>query len=357
MRRLRVLHRWLGLILALPLLCQGLTGFIMATEAGFAAGTAAASSDAPMQDVSAIIATAAAAGPAGLAPIRFRIGAEAVAGVDLAAHGQAPAARILIDPRSLAILGSRSEPDRLFRLAHALHETLLVEGPLGRSIVGWSGIGLLIMAVSGLALRWPRRFRFWAALAVPGGARGYRLWRELHGAAGFWLFALLLLQGISGVSLAFPEAARAALGLPPVTRTTVPPIASSEFDIDSVVAAAKAAAPNTALRDIRLPANPDRPISVALLPDGSTEGSPMVQIRLDPTGRIVSIDDPRRTPASALLSWLRALHEGHGFGPGWTALIAALGLLLPIQAASGAALWLRGSKRRAAAEIPERAGR
>jgi uncharacterized iron-regulated membrane protein len=350
MRKLRLIHRWIGLILVLPLICQGITGFILTATPLATRLTLpqAMQGDGPPHRVSDVVAAAQAAAPPGLVPSRYRVGANPIAGVDFVRPGKAAVeARIWVDPNSLATLPVSTDPDTVFHFAHDLHEVLLIEGSLGHSIIGWCGIGLFVMAATGLVLWWPLPGRILAAFTVSAKARGYRFQRELHGAAGIALFGLLLLQSVSGASMAFPETARSLVGAPAPAKLPARSAAAAAFDLDAAVAAAQTAVPDAALRDIRLPVVAGRPASVALLPDGSAEGAPMVLVRFDAAGNVANIDDPRHAGfGAALLAWLRTLHEGRGLGPGWTAVIAALGLLLPVSAMTGATMWLIRQRRR-----------
>jgi uncharacterized iron-regulated membrane protein len=360
MRKLRIVHRWIGLILVLPLISQGITGFILAATplASQLTLPAPTPGDGPPHPVSEVVAAAQAAAPPGLVPSRYRVGANPIASVDFVRPGKATvAARIWVDPVSLATRSVSTDPDTVFHFAHELHEVLLIEGPLGHSTIGWCGIGLFVMAATGLVLWWPRPGRILAAFTVSAKARGYRFQRELHGVAGIGLFGLLLLQSVSGASMAFPETARSLVAAPAPSRSPAGSAETVAFDLDAAVAAAQDAVMDAAMRDIRLPVVAGRPASVALLPNGSTEGAPMVLVRFDAAGTVSTVDDPRRAGfGTSLLAWLRTLHEGRGLGPGWLAVIAALGLLLPVSAVTGAAMWLIRQRRRIASRTSLRPG-
>jgi len=64
-------------------------------------------------------------------------------------------ARIRVDPVSLETIPEKSTdilPQIFF-----LHSTLLMKNREGRQLVGWLGLGMLVMGVSGLINWWPRR--------------------------------------------------------------------------------------------------------------------------------------------------------------------------------------------------------
>ncbi|HVJ54229.1 MAG TPA: PepSY-associated TM helix domain-containing protein [Aliidongia sp.] len=347
MNKLRVLHRWVGLVLVLPMVLQGISGLIIAAAPPFNEATRPlAKSDAPQRDFSEIVDAARKAGAADQVPARLRMsgGERQVAIIDMAKPPQRMAtARIFIDPGSLEILEVVQNPDDVVRFAHRLHETLLIAGPLGHSIIGWFGIGLLFIAVTGIPLWWPRQGRVKAAFIVSPTATGYRFQRELHGAAGIWLLAILLLQSLSGASMAFPETARAIVGLSgPQPRGGGMKLDAAAFDVDEAARQAEQAAPQAHIRDIRLPLAPGQPAAITLLPDGSAARAPTALVRLDASGhRVLGVEDPRTAAFGVpLLGWMRALHSGGGLGPVWTLVICIAGLALPLSAVTGFTMWL-----------------
>ena len=334
-RSLRVLHRWVGLLLVLPLLVQSMTGFVLAvTPVWEALRPIPAVSQGAAQPASAILAAAA---TPGLVVARYHPGAPAV--VDLSMPGgRFPQRQVMVDPVSLTVLGSRPS-SRFYRFVHDLHADLLVPASLGRSIVGWFGLGLLVMGLSGLVLWWPAPGRWRAAVTVTGAARGARLQRELHGAAGFYACAMLVVMSLSGMTLAFPQTIRAALHLPAVR---LPRGGDVPLDIDAVIARAQQAVPGATLTELRLPNAPGRPVMLWLHADGTLAGAPPIIAMIDPAGRrVVSLQDPRTEPTgAALLAWLRVMHFGEAFGPVWRAAVSLTAILLALLTTTGATLWL-----------------
>jgi uncharacterized iron-regulated membrane protein len=347
LRALRSLHRWIGLFLAIPLLIQGTTGFILAASPPFEAirEPPVRNPSKPPQSIGAIVAAAWAEAPAGLIPSRYQAGPAQgdAAEVDLTRPPRRTAeARVFVDPGSLAILEWRDQPDDFYRWAHSLHETLLIPGPLGRGVVGWVGVGLFCLGLSGIPIWWPRRGRWKAALSVSSAARGYRFQRSLHGAAGGWMAAFLLLQSLTGASMAFPDFFRMILNVP--TPPTAMPVSrgTHEIDVDAIVERVRAAAPGATLASIRFPVQSGRPVIATLRPEGQANGAPPIIVAADPyEGRIISVRDPRlEGPGAAVLAWFRAVHSGDGLGPGWRAVTCLLGIALPLFPITGVAMWL-----------------
>ena len=339
-RTLRTIHRWLGLLLMAPLLIQGITGTILAAAPAIEAlRSVPVVARGEARPASAIL--AAAASP-GMVPVHYQppAGPGAPASVGLAAPGQRMAQiEVLVDPVSLATLGTR-HASAVYLWVRALHEGLLLPAPLGRSVVGWFGLGLLVLALSGLVLWWPSPGRWRAAFAVSGAARGARLQRELHGAAGIWACAMLVVMSLSGVAMAFPQTVRAALGVPGGGGGAGG--FAGPLDIDAVIARVQAAAPGAVVTDLRLPGAPGRPVVVRLRAKDGLAGAPPLFAMVDPAGRrVLSLQDPRAGPAAgAMLAWLRAMHFGEAFGPLWRLAVCVTGCLLPLLAVTGITLWL-----------------
>jgi len=352
---LRIAHRWLGLVLVLPMLCQGLTGcFLAVTPVWEELRPVPAITAGPVHSASAILAAAA---QSGLVPVRYE---PTVAGrpalVGLAEPGQRSAdLQVMVDPASLAVLGTR-HTSALYRWVHALHENLLLPTMPGRSIVGWFGAGLLLLGLSGLVLWWPpalTRQRWRRAVTVTAKAKGARFQRELHGAVGFWFSIMLVVMSLSGVSLGFPQTIRSMLGVADGSARR----SNAALDIDAVLQRAAAAAPGAMVADVRLPNPAGRPVTVRLEIAGALAGTPPVVAVIDPAGQsVLSLQDPRSAPIGVLvIGWLRALHFGEAFGWPWRLLVVLCGAVLPTMAVTGAALWLLKRRSRVSRAVPVQA--
>jgi len=339
---LRKLHRWMGLALSLPLLVTAVSGFILAGTPVWEELSEPPDSPAagPVHTASAIIATSRAASP-GLTPVRYHPGSgpRSLAVVDLAKPAQRmPELRLVIDPVTLAVTRTVLRPGRFYRFMHGLHEQLLIPRAGGRAIVGWIGVGLLILSVIGLPLWWNTR-----PMAVPRKKRrGLLLWHALHRGFGIWLAAMLILQAGSGIALAFPRTFRALAGLPdPGSRRGAHGIAAAP-DIDTALERARAAIPHARLLDLLLPSTAGRPAIAVFQPDGTRDGGPFARADIDlGEQRILTVQDPRSQNFGArLLCWARALHSGGGLGFPWRAATCVAGLTLPLFPVTGLAMWL-----------------
>ncbi|MBN8904295.1 MAG: PepSY domain-containing protein [Rhodospirillales bacterium] len=184
-------------------------------------------------------------------------------------------------------------------------------------------------------------------------ARGVRFHRSLHGAAGIWTVAILLVLAATGVVLAFPRTSRGLLGLegggPPRAMRIAGPAAVTTPDLDRALALARAAAPGAHLRAAFLPATPGEAIRVFLLAEGGEGAASAIAVQVAPdAGRVLAVQDARRQPpADRAYRWMHDLHEGAGLGPLWRAASVIGGLALPLFAVTGPLLWwLRRRNRR-----------
>src|SRR5437868_824573 len=83
----------------------------------------------------------------------------------------------------LAVLGTRTAAlPGLLTFAHQLHGNFLL-GRDGRGlVVGWLGVAMLTLGITGLVLWWPKKGQWKNAFLVRRAASGLRLHRELHAA-------------------------------------------------------------------------------------------------------------------------------------------------------------------------------
>lgn len=100
-----------------------------------------------------------------------------------------------IDPYDGRILGQMHDGG-VMQMVRDLH-SLILTGPVGNRLVevvaGWA----IILCITGLYLRWPRRGS--PALAIRGRPGGRLFWRDLHGTLGFASAAVILFLAITGM--------------------------------------------------------------------------------------------------------------------------------------------------------------
>lgn len=299
------------------------------------------------------------------------------------------------DPRSGALLGT-PVGNGFFRSVRELHRWLLASGEArqwGRVIVGISTIALVILAATGLYLRWPRRpldIGTWFRIDPKLRGRGL-LWR-LHAVIGTWVLPLYLLAGLTGLYWSFDwyrdalytlsgaprpggEAPRrpAAPAQPPMQPQADPrpggepgatppregrPEGRGEgrgerarpapLDLDTAWATFRREVPAYASATLR-PPGPGQPLRITyVLPDASHDAARNT-IAIDTAGAVTEhrryADQPL---AHRLMGSMLALHSGEFFGPVGTALMMVASLVMPLFGVTGILLYLGRRKLRAA---------
>ncbi|MGY8712135.1 PepSY-associated TM helix domain-containing protein, partial [Bradyrhizobium sp. 18BD] len=102
-------------------------------------------------------------------------------------------ASLYVDPYDARVLGS-PRGEEFFATVRRLHRWLLIPGDAkgwGRPITGTAALGLIVMLISGLVLRWPRRASSVKMWLKPNLALGGRaLHRSLHTVIGTWVLPI-----------------------------------------------------------------------------------------------------------------------------------------------------------------------
>jgi uncharacterized iron-regulated membrane protein len=350
------IHLWLGLALCVPVVMIGLTGSLLVFQDELRGLFAPRAQPGEPRTVGEIVAAARAAAPAGFVPSSYAApqapGLLAMVRLSPAGRttGAGEGARVDVDPVSLATYPNPS--DDFVRQILFLHSTLLTKAREGREIVGWLGVAMLVMALSGLVNWWPRRGAWRAAFSVSPSATGYRLWREVHGAAGIWGLVVLATVSFAGIYLVFPDAVRSVVDLllpardlrAAMAAVKVQPIKDADpLGIDDAIALARAEVAGGRLTVAFLPTKPDQPYRIALLRADQERHEMPVTVLIDPWARRVAATfDPRQfSSAERWLGALHAVHSGEGLGPVWKGLVFVTGFLPALFAATGIAMWLK----------------
>ena len=400
---LQQLHLWVGLILLLPLVMMGITGAVLVYahdiehllgQAGPEAKTAG-----EWESAAKLIGAARAANSEpGRIPIAVRWpievgepaavrlsrpgmaserpqfrggqqgGQQAGQATGAPAQGRVPtqspfagSLQILIDPVSLQVLETQQAMTGWVRFFHDLHGHIFIPGGVGREIVGWLGVAMLVLGCSGLYLWWPKPGQWRAAFTVRRKAKGLRLNRELHGAIGIWSLVIFMLVNFTGVYLAFPQQISAAVNTvwpgrdmrAAMFQARVEPMrGTAPMDVDEAVELARARVPGTRFLNAFLSVRPDQALRVGLLRPGHEEGAPIITVIIDPYRRtVVDVFDPQAmSTGEKIIAWQRALHYGIGLGGVYKFLVFVSGVIIPIFAVTGFLMWWIKRRNRRAGE-------
>ncbi|AUN32259.1 PepSY domain-containing protein [Niveispirillum cyanobacteriorum] len=225
----------------------------------------------------------------------------------------------------------------------------LAAGTAGQQAVGWIGVALLALCLTGLwmLLRTARRDG-WLGLFRPGWPKApLRRWRDLHRAAGLYLVPVLALLALTGIGMAWNPTVTGAL---PVTPRPSPQVAarpgSPLLPLSVILGKAAGEAPSS----IRLPGGHGR---VVMVMRGRADSPDYEQFWFDGyAGTLLGTRRAaERAAADRFTDLFYPLHTGSLLGPAGTVLMLLAGLSLPGFLATGIFLW---SRRRGPATLPMR---
>jgi len=325
------LHKWIGILLALVLVPLSITGSMLvwddALDHMVRPSHHAATGPARLP-ASAYVETARRALPPGARIVSMRIGEGPVMVTAIppsagAMRGPPPRLAAWIAPDSGQLIDSGLSVSPLMRWAHIFHGSLQIPG-LGRAVVGWLGMAMLLSSVTGLWLWWP---------LTGSWRRGFR-WRRqpsfdanLHHQIGFWIALPLGILSLTGVIIAWPQMMGATNGL---RRGMQTPLTAPHLTIDRALAAASVNGPVT----VTWPTGKD-PVWNIAAGRGHT-----LQVE-DATGRLAADTRDDRQRARP---FYRRLHDGTGMGLVWQIIIFLGGLAPSVLGVTGILMWLRTRK-------------
>jgi uncharacterized iron-regulated membrane protein len=255
---------------------------------------------------------------------------------------------VYLDPPSGRVLDVVDFRSSLVGMVHRFHENLAIPEYSGRQIAGWAGVGMLILALTGLWLWWPRN-AFFIGLRW---RRSPATTANIHHLVGFWISLPLALLSATGVYLAFPQTARNAMSaiaaMAPQGARPGQRIASDIASTpDQALAAALAAEPGASAVALFMAA-----------PDPRADDAPVwrVQVRRpagggdltllvdDRTRAVRPLPDPLAGDRAAQM--IRWIHQGEAGGPLWRVMVFLCGIMPGVLGVTGILVWLRGRRRR-----------
>lgn len=242
-----------------------------------------------------------------------------------------------------------------------LHDSLLA-GPVGETIVGIEGFGLLFLALTGPIVWWPGRKRLKQGFKIVTDRGADLKWRTLHRAVGASIAVVLVMSATTGVLMVWKPEFRDVLRIvTPVTDKPTPKApeqpGATMVPLDRLVAKARAQYGATELRQIRF-SDGGRVAAIFLESDLTIRAEGAMQIyynRYDGSdvGHYVSGALPLGTE---IVDWLITLHSGTFGGTATRLLMVVAGLSLAGLSASGLWLWYsrtsRARKRAPATRAP-----
>jgi uncharacterized iron-regulated membrane protein len=255
---------------------------------------------------------------------------------------------VYVDPPSGQVLDVRAD-GRLpvFQWLHQFHGSLKLGRDVGRPIVGWVGVGMVLLGLSGLVLWWPKRGQWKYAFLVRRTATGLRFHRELHAAAGIWMFVAFMAVSFSGVAISFPQVMRAVVGAgTPAPMPKVEPVAGAKPIVpDAALLIAQKQMPDAQVRSVTIPAGPTEAYAVAFASRFGTTAT--VYINPYTSGVIAVRDLANNGGGDSFMALQRPMHDGQGnLGAVWEFLVFLAGLVPLLFVITGTIMWLKKRKRR-----------
>lgn len=337
----RRIHLWLGLSLGALFVLAGLTGSLLVfyprIDAALHPEIVVTTPAAPVSWERAYQ-TVRTAYPDKLGPWRFEVtgGASAIptryynpperAGEDFAPM------LVWLSPDGGAVLRRDYWGDSAMTWVYNLHYRLLI-GPVGEVVMGYAGLAILVLLLSGLWAWWPRAGQWQKALALKRGAAPIRALYDWHKLTGLVSIALSLMLVGTGVMLALPVESNAVLApaLGPVDTPVWPATAMRGrlVSVDAAIARAQAALPQARVAWIE---TPDVAGGVYVLrmqqPGDPSPRFPHSFVFVDAASGAVldKVDAQLAGPLTTVNNWLHALHDGSAGGLvlRWLVLVAGL---------------------------------
>lgn len=238
-----------------------------------------------------------------------------------------------VDPYTAAV-SSEPRGAGFFRLVEQVHRRLAA-GELGKQVVGACTLGLIMLCLSGLCLRWQRK--------RPGTLR------HLHTLLGTWLLAVYLLAGLTGLYWSYGWYRDGLYALSGTARPQAAQAAPGSLDLARGWSAFQREVASYQSVTLQLPQRAAQALELRYLDAGAPHGRAFSRLALEPASGAVLRHERYADLAigSRLLRSIFALHSGSFFGLTGVLAIMLASLCMPFFAISGWVMYLRRARRRA----------
>ncbi len=290
--------------------------------------------------------------------------------------GQRRGDAVFVDPYTGAVLPAQ-QGAAFFDWVESLHRWLLLPRSDGRTVTGTLAAGLLVLALSGLYLRWPRRplsWRTWLTFDPALQGRSF-LW-GLHSVVGTWALVAYIVFAATGLYWAFdavrapvdrwagvPARSAAMAPRPPAAVSaraadptpSAPPATSAPPDLTAAWSAFERLAAGWRTADLRIPERAGQPLQISWLDADAAHERARNQLQLRPDGTVQRDERFADLPAGRrAVGAIYPLHMGTYFGLPGRIVMTLASLVMPLFAVTGWLLYL-DRRRRARAVRGERA--
>ena len=353
------IHRWLGIILLIPMALLGVSGSVQVwpeqTEALLNPAREVAATADPVT-ITADHISAARSALAEYGPItQIELGEPGTPIVASTAPyapprlgSRGPVARdAYVDPDSGAVIDNADNVG-FMEVMHLLHGILLIPD-IGRQVVGIMGLFLTISGISGIVVFWPGTARVLAALKWQ---RRDGKMLNLHRQSGFILSLVLIFEAITGAWISFPGffASLVEPGVEQPQRRRPgggpegEPLEAEDAAWMAALTAGQAAFADGRPTRIVGPTVESQAWTVELAGQGTN-----AKVTVPLAGGEVSVEEepafdgppPPTTRAGAVASWMRGTHYATIGGLFWQVLVFLSGIALTFLSISGVWVWGR----------------
>eukprot|EP01034_Spumella_vulgaris_P031092 gene31092-38425_t len=218
------------------------------------------------------------------------------------------ARQVMVNPLTLEISGERNWGEigvsRRLLMPTLLHlHRYLLAGDLGKTVIGISGLVLLITSMTGVVLWWPKRnFKaFRQAFTISHQGSWPRFNYSLHRTVGFFSAPVLIVLGFSGWYFNMPHwvlpiVSSVATVSVSEKKTNQAPIRGTPISPGQAMQAALAHYPHARVSRIALPAKPLMPYEIRVRQPGEIrQGDGATRLTIDAySSQLLQVRDPLR---------------------------------------------------------------
>jgi uncharacterized iron-regulated membrane protein len=353
---IKKIHLWLTLIFFIPLLVQGLSGTIMVFEneiedliSGHQEYKLSGNyENQNLQELDKIIAIAQNFTSPNYSSNFAEFLENEPATISFVAEKK-PKISVFVDPFTLEVLGQEtSKPNAVLKTIHQLHTNLLIQGKTGRDLIGYVGIVMFLMLISGIIIWFPKQIsRFKEGFFFKFSDRGFNFHRRLHKSFGIWAYLVLFIITFSGIYIVFPQY------IEPIfiegrmrEKITLPKQNGRIIDVNEAIKITKTVFPHQKIISIFIPNTSDRPYRISLKPSSYIVGAPLINVNIDPIkAEIIKIQNPDKfTIGETILAWQAPLHFGEVLGLPWKIVLFLSGFLPLLFTITGIFMWWKKKK-------------
>lgn len=244
------------------------------------------------------------------------------------------------------ILGDAAKRNNFTATVHQFHLRLLAGKP-GGDIVTSAAVLLLVQAITGLVLWWPRRL-----LAISWRSPWKKLNLDVHQVLGLYTSVFLMLFAFTAVVIHWDDEAprwinslTGSANEPPFPRFRPLSPDRPAPDFDAILATAQRAEPDASVTGFLLTSNPVR-VAMRHPEDHTPAGRTTVFVDAYTENITMIVDSRTASPGFRLVKlWNRELHTGDIGGLPTRILACVISLSLPVVVVTGPLIWWNRRRR------------